>query len=131
MIERKPTMSVKKQIMIIDDEVSWLKVLKEVLQRRGYDVREASSGAEALKTLAQYEPDLILSDVRMPDMNGFDLLAKIKSLPRLAAKPFVFFSAIDDFHARKVAKDLGADEYLPKPMNVEDIDGILAKYLPR
>ncbi len=121
----------KKQVLIIDDEPTWLLILKEFLQQRGYEVKEAASGAEALKELSAYRPDLILSDIRMPDMNGFDLLSKIRTLPSFSATPFLFLSAIDDFHARKVAKELGALDCIAKPMNEEDIAGILTKYLPR
>ncbi|HWP83456.1 MAG TPA: response regulator [Bacteroidota bacterium] len=124
-------MTKRKQILIIDDEVTWLSVLKEILLQRGYEVKEAHSGAEALKELATYKPDLILSDIRMPDMNGFDLLSKIKTLPKMSKTPFVFLSAIDDFHARKVAKELGASDYVSKPMNTEDIASLLSKFLPR
>ncbi len=121
----------KKQILIIDDEPTWLMFLKEFLQQKGYDVMEAANGADALKVLKTYNPDFIMSDIRMPDMNGFDLLSKIRTLPSLSTTPFLFLSALDDFHARKVAKELGAIDCVAKPMNSEDIAGILTKYLPR
>lgn len=124
-------MSTKKQILIVDDEPTWLMYLRELLQQRGYDVKEASSGAEALSVLAKHHPDFILSDIRMPDMNGFDLLSKVRSLPSFSSTPFLFLSAIDDFHARKVARELGAIDCLPKPMNQEDIDKLISRYLPR
>lgn len=120
-----------KQILIVDDEPVWLKVLKQLLQTKGYVVKEASSGADALSTLQSYEPDLILLDVRMPDMNGFDLLEHIKKLPRLADKPVVFVSAMDDFHAKKVARDLGAADYILKPIDEREVSDVLAKYLPQ
>lgn len=124
-------MKPQKQILIVDDEPIWLKVLKKMLETKGYMVREAASGADALNTLKSYEPDLILLDVRMPDMNGFDLLDHIKQLPKLASKPVVLVSAMDDFHAKKVARDLGAAEYLLKPLDEKEVNTVLAKYLPR
>jgi len=120
-----------KQILIVDDEPVWLKVLKQMLETKGYVVKEAASGADALNTLKHYEPDLILLDVRMPDMNGFDLLDHIKQLPKLASKPVVFVSAMDDFHAKKVARELGAADYLLKPIDEKEVNSVLAKYLPR
>lgn len=120
-----------KNILIVDDEPVWLKVLKQLLQTKGYVVKEASSGADALSTLQTYEPDLILLDVRMPDMNGFDLLEHIKKLPRLADKPVVFVSAMDDFHAKKVARELGAADYILKPIDEREVSDVLAKYLPQ
>jgi len=119
-----------KQILIVDDEPVWLKVLSQMLQTKGYTVRQAASGADALQTLKSYEPDLILLDVRMPDMNGFDLLDHIKQLPKISAKPVVFVSAMDDFHAKKVAKELGAADYLLKPIDEKEVSSVLAKYLP-
>ncbi len=123
-------MSDQKQILIVDDEPVWLKVLGQLLQTKGYTVKEAASGADALNTLKSYEPDLILLDVRMPDMNGFDLLDHIKKLPKLAAKPVVFVSAMDDFHAKKVARELGAADYILKPIDETEVNNVLEKYLP-
>jgi CheY-like chemotaxis protein len=123
-------MSDQKQILIVDDEPVWLKVLGQLLQTKGYTVKEAASGADALNTLKSYEPDLILLDVRMPDMNGFDLLDHIKKLPKLATKPVVFVSAMDDFHAKKVARELGAADYILKPIDETEVNNVLEKYLP-
>jgi CheY-like chemotaxis protein len=124
-------MGTGKQILIVDDEPVWLKVLTQMLQTKGYTVKEAASGADALNTLKSYEPDLILLDVRMPDMNGFDLLDHIKKLPKVSNKPVVFVSAMDDFHAKKVARELGAADYLLKPIDEKEVSNVLAKYLPK
>jgi CheY-like chemotaxis protein len=67
----------------------------------------------------------------MPDMNGFDLLDRIRKLPENSTTPVVFFSAIDDFHAKKVARDLGAAACLPKPYDQRDVVSVLEQYLPR
>src|SRR5574337_2056730 len=99
--------SKKKHILIVDDEPAWLKLMGRTLRDAGYLVKEADSGNAALTALQKYKPDLIVSDLRMPDMNGFDLLDHIKKLPKLSATPVVFLSAIDDFHAKKVAQELG------------------------
>ncbi len=120
-----------KQILIVDDEPLWVKMVSRLLQGRGYDVRSATNGSEALEALRTYEPDLILLDVKMPDMNGFDLLDRIKKVPRLAVKPVVFISAMDDFDARKVARDLGATDYIVKPLDEQDVTSMLTRYLPQ
>ncbi len=121
----------KQYILVVDDEPAWLKSTARVLRSEGYQVKEAKSGAEALAVLVRFRPDLIVSDLRMPDMNGFDLLDKIKKLPKISATPVVFFSAIDDFHAKKVANELGATACLPKPYDQRDVISILKQYLPR
>jgi two-component system, sensor histidine kinase and response regulator len=120
----------KKHILVIDDEPTWLKITSHILRNRGYDVHTAGSGAEALMELRTYKPDLIFSDVRMPDMNGFDLVDHLKRIPATSSTPIIFFSAIDDYDARKVAHSLGAIDYLVKPFNEDEVSSILSKHLP-
>jgi CheY-like chemotaxis protein len=121
----------KKQILVVDDEPSWLKSMAMMLRKEGYQVKEAKSAAEALSVLIKYRPDLIVSDLTMPDMNGFDLLDRINKQPTISGTPVVFLSAIDDFYARKVARELGAKACLPKPYDKNDMVSILKQYLPR
>ena len=121
----------KKQILVVDDEPSWLKSMAIMLRKEGYQVKEAKSAAEALSLLVNFRPDLIVSDLTMPDMNGFDLLEKIKKQPTISGTPVVFLSAIDDFYAKKVARELGAKACLPKPYDKNDMVAILKQYLPR
>lgn len=125
----KPVAKLKKQILIVDDEPAWVKVLSMLLRKEGYKVMEATSGREALKTLAGVRPDLILSDVRMPDMNGFDFLDEVRRTARNSTTPVVFFSGIDDYDARKVAKNLGATDYLIKPFDERDVLSVLSRHL--
>lgn len=120
----------KKHILVVDDEPAWLKSMSHVLRKEGYQVKAAQSAAEALALLVKFRPDLIVSDLRMPDMNGFDLLDKIRHLPKISATPVVFFSAIDDYHAKKVARELGAAACLLKPYDEGDLVSILKQYLP-
>jgi len=120
----------KKHILVIDDEPAWRKITSHILRNHGYDVLTAGSGAEALKALTTFKPDLILSDVRMPDMNGFDLVDSLKSNPATSSTPVIFFSAIDDYDARKMARTLGAVDYLIKPFNEEEVSSVLSKHLP-
>ena len=124
-------MGKKKQILVVDDEPAWLKSVTHVLQKQGYQVKSAQSATEALALLVKYRPDLIVSDLRMPDMNGFDLLDKIRHLPMISSTPVVFFSAIDDFHAKQVARDLGATACLLKPYDENDLYSVLKQYLPQ
>jgi CheY-like chemotaxis protein len=121
----------KKQILLIDDEPEWLKLVSQLLTSEGYAVKGVTTAVEALDLLAKFKPDLILSDLRMPDMNGFELLEKIKTLPLVSATPVVFLSAIDDFHAKKVAKELGAAGCITKPIERGDLLTSLRQFLPR
>jgi CheY-like chemotaxis protein len=121
----------KHRILIVDDEPAWLDVVSMMLESKGYHVKAVRTGTDALAALTQFKPDLILSDVRMPDMNGFDFLELAKKNPLSSSTPVVFLSAIDDFHARKIARDLGAADYITKPVDEQDVFLALQKYLPR
>ncbi len=121
----------KKHILVIDDEQAWLKITSHILRSHGYEVRTAGSGTEALKAITTFKPDLIFSDVRMPEMNGFDLVDILKRNPTTSSTPVVFFSAIDDYDARKVARTLGAVDYLIKPFNEDEVSTVLSRHLPR
>ena len=89
----------------------------------------ASNASGALQTLKECKLDLIVSDVRMPEMNGFDLLDRVKHSRKNSRTPFVFVTAIDDYESRKAAQSLGATDYLTKPFNEEEVVNILSKYV--
>lgn len=111
----------KKTVLFIDDESKWLKTIKQTLEGEPVRIVTADSGEAALKKLQRKLPDLILSDVRMPTMNGFDLFMKVKDNPRLKDVPYIFMSSIDDFDAIRTAKEIGADGYIEKPFDLEKI----------
>ena len=117
--------------MLIDDETLWLDLVQQVLANEAYKVVTASSGEAALKKLHSIRPDLILSDVRMPVLNGFDLYEKVRSDPKLKSIPYVFMSSIDDFDAMRTARELGADDYFEKPFDAEGVKDIVLNLLIR
>ncbi len=119
----------KKHILVIDDEPAWLQILSYILQRKGFEVHVAHNAIAALETLKELKFDLIVSDVRMPDMNGFDLLDRVKRTKKNSRTPFVFVTAIDDYESRKTAQNLGATDYLTKPFNEDEVVNILSKYV--
>ncbi len=120
-----------KTVLLIDDETQWLDLIREALADESYNVITASSGESALRKLQRKKPDLIVSDVRMPEINGFDLFEKVKSDPKFQKIPYVFMSSIDDFDARKTARELGADDYLEKPFDAEGIKHAVLNLLVR
>ena len=121
----------KKTILLIDDEHDWLAAMMDALGKEPYRLVVAESGESALRKLKEVQPDLILSDVRMPVMNGFDLYEKVRSDPHLKSIPYVFMSSIDDYDAVHVAKQLGADDYVTKPFDDEDARTIIHNLLTR
>ena len=118
-------------VMLIDDETQWLDLIRQVLANESYNVITASSGEAALKKMHRRRPDLILSDVRMPVLNGFDLFEKVKNDPQLKGIPYVFMSSIDDFDAMRTAREIGADDYFEKPFDAESVKTIVLDLLIR
>ncbi|MBI4548989.1 MAG: response regulator [Ignavibacteriae bacterium] len=119
-------------VLFIDDETPWLDMIKMVTKGESkFKVITASSGEDALRQLKRKKPDLILSDVRMPVMNGFDLYEKVRSNPEWKHVPYVFMSSIDDLDAKRIAKELGADDYVEKPFDTQKIKDIVLTLLFR
>jgi YesN/AraC family two-component response regulator len=121
----------QKTVLFIDDESPWLEMIKEAVNGESINIMTADSGEAALRQLQKKKPDLIMSDVRMPAMNGFDLFEKVRSDPKFRNVPYVFMSSIDDFDARRTAKELGADDYVEKPIDTEEVRHIVLSLLTR
>lgn len=117
--------------MFVDDEALWLTAVKSAVKGSPVKVITAEGGEEALAKMRKDRPDLILSDVRMPVMNGFDLFEKVKSIPKLKSIPYVFMSSIDDYDAKKTARDIGADDYVEKPFDMVQVKSIVSELLVR
>lgn len=120
-----------KTVLFVDDEPMWLEVVRLSLIGEKFKIITADDGETALKKLHQKKPDLIMSDVRMPNMNGFDLFLKVKADPKFKNVPYVFMSSIDDYDAKKTAKELGANGYIEKPFDSEQIKTVIVDFLTR
>ena len=118
-------------VLFVDDEKPWLDAVRLAIHDASFKVIMAEGGEAALKKLQTTKPDLILSDVRMPFMNGFDLFEKVKQNPKLQGIPYVFMSSIDDFDARKTAREIGADDYVEKPFDSDQMKSIVLNLLLR
>ncbi|MBI4565959.1 MAG: response regulator [Planctomycetes bacterium] len=110
------------RILIVDDEVSNRQFLRQCLKSLGYAVEEAADGVEALERLEKNLPDLVLLDVQMPRMDGFTVCRRLKSDPATLLIPVVIVTSLDQIPSRIHAKDLGADDYLCKPINVAELE---------
>ncbi|HZJ91682.1 MAG TPA: response regulator [Thiopseudomonas sp.] len=107
-------------ILCVEDEVDLREILVEEMQDAGYQVLEAGDGEDALMTLQHTRPDLILCDIAMPRMDGYQLLQHIRNRhPELADVPFIFLSAQDQVEQIISGKHAGADDYLVKPINFD------------
>ncbi|WP_101927198.1 MULTISPECIES: hybrid sensor histidine kinase/response regulator [Luteimonas] len=109
------------RILVVDDQPANLRVVSSLLSRHGYEVATASDGAEALSILATLQPDLMLLDMLMPNMDGFALLAEIKQNPDLLRLPVVFLTVAQDRELLLRAFDSGAVDYVTKPFMPEEL----------
>ncbi len=110
--------TIKPAILIIDDAPSNLKLLTAALASE-FSLQIAHSGAMGLQVASRLPPDLILLDVMMPEMNGFEVCRRIKSELGLAHIPVIFLTALDDVESETIGLSLGAADYITKPINVE------------
>jgi DNA-binding response OmpR family regulator len=120
-----------KTVLFIDDEAPWLEAVKMSVKGASFSIITADSAEAALLALKKKTPDLILSDVRMPVMNGFDLFEMVKTNPKLKHVPYVFMSSIDDLDAKRAARDIGADDYVEKPYDYQKVKTIVLDLLTR
>jgi len=104
-------------ILIVDDERDNRELLDIILVREGFRVLTAGSGEEALASVAVEQPDLILLDLMMPDMSGYDVMAKIKSNPSTTAIRIVILTALCDDATRVRALMAGAEDLVTKPIS--------------
>ncbi|MEY4980314.1 MAG: hypothetical protein RLZZ352_2584 [Pseudomonadota bacterium] len=115
-------------VLVVDDSITVRRVTQRLLQREGYRVALAADGLQALERLQQERPAVVLSDIEMPRMDGFDLLRNIRGDVRLKGLPVIMItSRIADKH-REHARELGADHYLGKPYPEEELLALIARY---
>jgi len=109
------------KILLVDDSKTELHVLTEMLVKRGYAVRTAESGDEALRRLAEERPDLILMDVVMPGQNGFQLTRTITRDPRYAGLPVIMCTSKNQETDRVWGMRQGARDYVVKPVQADEL----------
>jgi len=109
------------KVLIVDDEPTALTTLDAILAGDGYQIEYATSGASALEKAEQLLPDLILLDVMMPGMNGFEVCKRIRSTPKLAEVPIIILTALDDRSSRLQGIEAGADDFLIKPVDRQEM----------
>ncbi len=108
-------------ILVVEDNLTVQREMAFLLQVVGFNVMTAIDGAEALNIMVQHKPDVILSDVNMPGMDGFTLLRKVRTDKALCAVPFILTSSAYSYDDLMHALDLGANEFLPKPFDVYEL----------
>ena len=119
------------QILVVEDDLAMSSGIRDVLEMNGYRVQLAENGVEGLKVLETFRPDLIISDIMMPEMDGFEFLEQVRRHPVWAAVPFIFLTAKGQRPDIRAGKQLGADDYLVKSVDLEDLLVVVRAKLDR
>lgn len=120
-----------KRLLIVDDEPNLLRAVAACLKAENYEVSTARSGREALLQLAESVPDLIVSDIRMPGMDGYHLARQLRGSPRTALVPIIFLTAKDETADRIEGFRAGIDAYLTKPFEPDELIAVVNGILNR
>ncbi len=108
----------KSRILLVDDEPQLTRVLRSGLKSRGYDVRVAADGIMALETFGDWHPDLVITDLAMPNMDGLELCRRLRAISQV---PIVVLSAKGEEKTKVEALDIGADDYITKPFGIDEL----------
>lgn len=109
------------RVLMIDDEPVFYKLAASTLKNRGYELEYARNGKEGLAAIATFLPEIIIADMRMPDMSGFDILQNLRRDPRYHQIPVIFVTSVKTLEDKLKAFELGADDYLVKPFEPEEL----------
>ena len=108
-------------VLIVDDVPENLTVLKQMLEEQNYRVRPAINGEIALRAVSSSPPEIILLDIRMPGMDGYEFCRRLKSVEKTRSIPIIFISALDELHEKVKAFSLGGVDYITKPFQEEEV----------
>jgi len=110
-----------KKILVIEDDANIRESLMELLEMKSYEVVAAENGVDGLRLAAEHKPDLILCDVMMPGLNGYEVIERVRASAELARVPFIFLSAKAMDQDISYGKQLGANSYLTKPFRANEL----------
>jgi two-component system, sensor histidine kinase and response regulator len=116
-----PSSSPTFDILVVDDTLEQLRLLSMILEAQGYKVRKAINGEAALQAVEAVPPDLILLDVMMPDMQGYEVCSILKDSPKTRNIPVIFVSDLDDIYDKILGFNVGAVDYITKPYQIQEV----------
>jgi len=108
-------------ILIIEDEKSLRDNISEIIRHYDYRVISAPSGEEGIKSALEFIPDIIICDIMLPGIDGFDVLTRLKQIPQLSSTAFIFLTAKSTRSDTRTGMNMGADDYLTKPFTKEEL----------
>jgi len=118
------------RVLLIDDEPFYFKLIRNALKEAEYDLEYAKSGSEGLAKISSYEPEMLIVDLKLPEMDGFEILERLRRDPKFSHTPVIVITAKDELSEKLRAFELGADDYLVKPFQPEELVarmGLLAR----
>src|SRR5713101_238503 len=120
MTEKKP-----RKILLVDDEAGFAELLRDLLEMDSYEVLVAHDGQEGLEKLEAFMPDVIISDIVMPRLSGFEMFKKVKANPETSHIPFLFITGFQDDRVLSEARKIGVFGILKKPIDIDQIENRL------
>src|SRR5882762_3461436 len=111
-------MNNKARILVVDDEPQLIRVLRTGLMSRGYDVRAAADGLSGFETFGDWHPDLVITDLAMPNMDGLELCRRLRAISQV---PIIILSAKGEEKIKVEALDIGADDFVTKPFGIDEL----------
>ncbi|MEO5588984.1 MAG: response regulator, partial [Gemmatimonadaceae bacterium] len=118
----EPSSSTRRRILVVDDHEDNVEVLRARLEARGYEVEGVNDGQAALDVVDRWCPDLILLDVMMPDMDGLEVVRRLKANTSLPFIPVIMQTALDSTERMVAGLEAGADDYVTKPINFAELE---------
>ncbi len=109
------------RLLLVEDDEDLKLIIQDILLSKGYQVTTATNGAEALRALQDGAPDLIISDLMMPVMDGYALLKHVRNMPDIGATPFIILTAYTSNQEARRVREMGADDFLPKPFAADEL----------
>ena len=120
-----------RRVLIADDDVDALRLVGMMLERQGYEILAAANGQQALQKAIETQPDLLILDVMMPDMDGYEVASKIRSHPATESIPILMFTAKTSVNDKIAGFQAGADDYLTKPIHPRELASRVEALLER
>lgn len=114
-----------KIVLLVDDNAPLLDATKTGLVKRGFTVSTVEGAEAAMKAMHSLMPSIVVSDLVMPGVNGFELFQQIRKQDEFRSIPFVFLTGIDDYHAEKFGREIGGAAYITKPVDLDELEQII------
>ncbi len=109
------------RVLLIDDEQFYFKLIRKTLKEADYDLEYARSGSEGLAKIPAFEPEVLIVDLKLPEMDGFEILERLRQDSKFGHIPVIVITAKDELSEKLKAFELGADDYLVKPFQPEEL----------